>query len=170
MRKDSRGGRVLLKVAGSKSFLRFGAPVVPALDRFVHRISGGRYLLSQGGVVPVMLLTTTGAKSGARRDVPLAYVPDGDVFYVVGSNYGRETHPAWTANLLRNPVASASVHGQQIDVRAHLLDDAEKRAVWPKLVDRWPNYDVYTERSGRDLRVFRLDRIDGTTGRARHER
>jgi hypothetical protein len=56
-----------------------------------------------------------------------------------------------------NPDASISFKGKKYDVQAHLLDADEKLAVWPELTKVWPNYDVYTERSGRDLRVFRLD-------------
>ena len=69
----------------------------------------------------------------------------------------RLEHPAWTANLMANPDAEVSFKGKSTPVRAHLLTTDEKAQVWPRLVQFWPNYDVYVERSGRDLRVFRLD-------------
>jgi deazaflavin-dependent oxidoreductase (nitroreductase family) len=119
-------------------------------------VSGGKFI-SSGGLLPSMVLTTTGAKTGQKRTTPLATKPDGAGWYVVGSNFGRDTHPAWTANLIKNPDAEVSFKGKTTLVTAHLLTPEEKAETWPNLVKFWPNYDVYTERSGRDLRVFRLD-------------
>jgi deazaflavin-dependent oxidoreductase (nitroreductase family) len=143
-------------MAGSKAFMKVGPTVVPHLDRFLHKVSGGKFI-SSGGLLPSLVLTTTGAKTGQKRTTPLATKPEGDGWYVVGSNFGRDTHPAWTANLIKNPDAEVSFKGKTTQVRAHLLTAEEKAETWPNLVNFWPNYDVYTERSGRDLRVFRLD-------------
>jgi deazaflavin-dependent oxidoreductase (nitroreductase family) len=84
-------------------------------------------------------------------------MPEDGGWYVVGSNFGQEKHPAWTANLLANPDAAVTTGGKRTDVRARLLDPDEKAEVWPRLIAVWPTYDRYVERSGRDLRVFRLD-------------
>jgi deazaflavin-dependent oxidoreductase (nitroreductase family) len=153
---DSAFGRFIIKMSGSSAFAKAGPKIVPHLDRLLHKISGGRLILS-GGMLPSLVLTTTGAKSGQKRTSPLATKPEDGSWYVVGSNFGRETHPAWTANLIANPDAEISFEARNTPVTAHLLDTEEKAAVWPRLVKFWPNYDVYTERSGRDLRVFRLD-------------
>jgi deazaflavin-dependent oxidoreductase (nitroreductase family) len=77
---------------------------------------------------------------------------------VVGSNFGRPQHPAWSWNLLENPRAEVSFGSEDFPVEAHLLSADEKAAVWPVLIDEWPLFDLYVERSGRDLRVFRLER------------
>jgi deazaflavin-dependent oxidoreductase (nitroreductase family) len=159
VRLESKVGQVVVKMAGSKQFMRIGPKIVPHLDRFLHKVSGGKFI-SSGGLLPSLVLFTTGAKTGQRRSTPLATKPEGDGWYVVGSNFGRETHPAWTANLIANPDAEVSFKGTTTKVRAHLLTAEEKAEVWPRLVKFWPNYDVYVERSGRDLRVFRLDPID----------
>jgi deazaflavin-dependent oxidoreductase (nitroreductase family) len=153
---DSTLGRLVIKMSGSKAFMRVGPKVIPHIDRFLHRISGGRIIMSRG-MLPSLVLTTTGAKSGQKRTTPLATKPEDGYWYVVGSNFGRDTHPAWTANLIANPDAEVSFDARSTPVRAHLLDEAEKAEAWPRLVTFWPNYDVYTERSGRDLRVFRLE-------------
>ncbi len=153
---DSKLGKAVIKMAGSKTFMRIGPKVVPRVDRFLHKVSGGKFI-SSGGLLPSLVLTTTGAKSGQKRTTPLATKPDGNGWYVVGSNFGRETHPAWTANLMANPDAEVSFKGVTTRVRAHLLTAEEKAEVWPRLVEFYPNYDLYVERSGRDLRVFRLD-------------
>jgi deazaflavin-dependent oxidoreductase (nitroreductase family) len=152
----SPAGRVTQWVAGTSGFRAIGPKVVPPVDRLLSRLTGGRVVLS-GGLVPSLVLQTTGARSGRRRTTPLACLPEDDgSFLVVGSNFGRERHPAWTANLQANPDATVTYRGRTTPVRATLLGADEKATVWPRLTAVWPNYDRYTEVSGRDLRVFRL--------------
>jgi deazaflavin-dependent oxidoreductase (nitroreductase family) len=153
---DGPLGKLVVKFSGTRTFMRVGPKVVPHLDRALHKVSGGRIIMS-GGMLPSLVLTATGAKSGQQRTTPLATKPEGDHWYVVGSNFGLDTHPAWTANLIANPDAEVSFKAHSTPVHAHLLTGEEKAELWPRLVKFWPNYDVYTERSGRDLRVFRLD-------------
>ena len=149
-------GRAVQRMAGSPLFLKVAPKVVPHLDRAVYRLTGGKRIMS-GGVVPTLVLQTVGAKSGQPRTTPLATMPDGEYFYVVGSNFGQEKHPAWSANLLKNPDATVSFKGRTVQVHAHLLTPEEKQLMWPRLLKVWPNYDKYVELSGgRDLRVFRL--------------
>jgi deazaflavin-dependent oxidoreductase (nitroreductase family) len=77
-------------------------------------------------------------------------------WWVVGSNFGQEKHPAWTGNLIAEPVATVSYGHRDTTVRAELLDDAAKAAIWPKLTAVWPAYDDYVVSSGRNIRVFHL--------------
>lgn len=159
---DTNGpiGRLVQRVAGTPAFAKVAPTIVPAADRLVHRLTGGRVLLSQS-LMPSLVLTTVGAKSGLRREAPLACLPeDGGTILVVGSNFGREHHPAWTANLLANPKAEVSFRRQTFTVDAQLLDGDERDVVWPRLTKIWPTYDRYAQRSGRELRVFRLVPID----------
>lgn len=146
----------MVRMATNPAFAKVAPSVVPRLDRWVHRLTGGRTTMS-AGMVPTLLLTTTGSQSGRPRTAPLACMPDGDAVYVVGSNFGRERHPAWSTNLIAHPRASVSFAGAERAVVAHLLSPEEKAATWPRLLQAWPAYDSYAERSGRDLRVFRLD-------------
>jgi deazaflavin-dependent oxidoreductase (nitroreductase family) len=154
--KDSKLGRIVIKASGTKAFMHVAPKVIPHLDRALHKVSGGRVIMS-AGMLPSLVLTTTGAKTGQRRTTPLATKPEDGSWYVVGSNFGRDNHPAWTANLIATPDAEISFEARPTAVHAHLLSTDEKAAIWPRLVAFWPNYDVYVERSGRDLRVFRLD-------------
>src|SRR5437763_5661558 len=139
---DGKLGQAVVKRSGSKTFMRIGPKVVPRVDRFLHKVSGGKFI-SSGGLLPSLVLTTTGAKTGQQRTTPLATKPEGASWYVVGSNFGRETHPAWTANLIANPDAEVSFKGVTSAVRAHHLTAEEKAAVWQRRVKFWPNYDVY---------------------------
>jgi len=153
--RESRVGRAVQKVAGTKAFATVGSKIFPPLDRLAGRLTGGRVILSQS-LVPSLMLTTTGRKSGQPRSSPLATLPTDDGYLVVGSNFGKDNHPAWTGNLLAEPKATVVFKGETVPVIARLLDAEEKRAVWPELLRLWPNYDRYRERSGRDLRVFLL--------------
>jgi deazaflavin-dependent oxidoreductase (nitroreductase family) len=132
--------------------------ITPITDRFVSRISGGRHTLV-GIVVPTLILSHTGRRSGKRYETPLTYLPVGDRFVVVGSNWGRADHPAWSANLLAHPDATVLVDGRRTAVHARLASDDERRELWPLLVEMWPAYETYAVRaSDRQIRVFVLDR------------
>ena len=152
--------RAVLWLNGTRTFARVAPHVVPPVDRFVHRVSGGRMLLSEA-MLPAVLLVTTGRRTGKRREVPVMTMPDGDHFIVVASNFGRERHPAWSANLLATPAATVHYRGEVIPVEAHLLDGDEKAAIWSRLQAMWPVFRTYRERTaghGREIRVFRLER------------
>ncbi len=154
----------MAKLSATRAFAKVAPPIVTNLDRAVYKVSGGRWVLtSSKDVLPILMLITVGAKTGEQRRAPLATIPDGDVLYLVGSNFGREKHPAWTGNLLKTPQATVTYEKETFPVTATLLGPDEKAAVWPKLLAKWPNYDGYQERSGRDIRVFRLERTDGGT-------
>ncbi|MCU1589725.1 MAG: hypothetical protein JWP11_981 [Frankiales bacterium] len=158
VRLDSRLGRLVQKAAQTSKFQPVALKLAPRMDTIVSRLSGGRFTVTSL-IVPTLLLTTTGAKTGQQRTTPLATMPDGDdVWYVVGSNFGTAKHPAWTANLLETPRASVTYAGRATPVDAHLLTDAEKAEVWPRLTKVWPTYDTYVAKTDRNLRVFRLAR------------
>lgn len=150
-------GRMIQKVAGSPAFAKVGPKVVPPLDRFLHRVSGGWILIGRI-MLPCAVVTTTGRKSGLPRESPLAAVPVGPDLVVVGSNFGKPHHPAWSWNLLEDPHATVSYAGETYPAIAHLLTPEEKKEMWPRIIETWPLFDSYVERSGRDLRVFRLVR------------
>ena len=155
-------GRAMSMLSSTRAFAKVAPPIVTNLDRAVYRLSGGRWVLTGNKkVLPILMLITVGAKTGEERRVPLATIPDGDVLYLVGSNFGREKHPAWTGNLIKTPAATVTYEKETFPVTAALLGADEKAEVWPKLLALWPNYDGYQERSGRDIRVFRLERSDG---------
>lgn len=144
------------RLTGSQAFTRIGPRIVPRLDRFVHRATGGRFTVT-GVTAPTVMLTTTGHRSGEPREVPLACVVESaGSWLVVGSNFGRERHPAWTANLLHEPQATVSHRGKVVPVTATLLEGTARSDAWGALMRLLPVFDRYEDRSGRDLRVFRL--------------
>jgi deazaflavin-dependent oxidoreductase (nitroreductase family) len=130
--------------------------MMPPLERMMTAVTGGRVQMS-GLLVPSLVLHTIGAKSSIERDTTLMYCPEpkGRIL-VTGSNFARDNHPAWTANLLANPRAAVSVRGKRIEVTAELIADDEREAVWAWIEKQWPGYRGYERASGRVLRIFRL--------------
>lgn len=136
-----------------------GPYVLPPVERFVTWASGGRVQVS-GLLVPSLVLHTVGAKSGAPRDAPLMYCPDGRGRAIVaGTNFAGERHPAWTANLLAHPDAAITVRGRRMPVRASLVPDDERDAVWAHIERQWPGYRTYERQSGRTVRLFVLQPV-----------
>jgi len=152
--------RAVQRVSSAPAFARIAPYVVPALDRAVHRLTRGKVLLS-AQLLPGVVLTVRGARSGQLRRTPLACMPergsDGS-WLLIGSNFGRTGHPAWTANLLAHPDAEISWKGEDIPVTARLLADEERAAAWKALLAFWPPYATYQARVEREIRVFRIVR------------
>jgi deazaflavin-dependent oxidoreductase (nitroreductase family) len=136
-------------------FARAGRAVVP-VDRWVHQASHGRVTLLPTKVIPQLLLTTTGHRSGQLRTVPLLYTEHSGDYIVVASNWGQQDHPAWSTNLLADPHATVEVGGRKIAVMARLPEGTERSELWVEVTKIWPAYDTYAARSGRVLRVFLL--------------
>ncbi|MBE1598066.1 deazaflavin-dependent oxidoreductase, nitroreductase family [Streptomyces sp. 1222.2] len=153
------GVRLVQKVSSAPAFARVAPHVIPALDRAVHRVTRGRVLLS-AQLLPGVVLTATGARSGEPRRTPLACMPEEgrDSWVLIGSNFGRPGHPAWSANLLAHPDAEINWKGRDIPVTAHLLAGEERAAVWKELLRFWPPYSTYQARVDREIRVFRIVR------------
>ncbi|QHC33460.1 MULTISPECIES: nitroreductase/quinone reductase family protein [unclassified Streptomyces] len=152
--------RVVRKVSASRGFARVAPYVIPALDRGVHRLTRGRRLLSTA-MLPGVVLTSEGARSGLPRRTPLACIPEegregGRSWILVGSNFGRPGHPAWTHNLLARPRASISWRGADVTVTAVLLEGEERAVVWAAALAFWPPYAAYQRRISRQIRLFRL--------------
>jgi deazaflavin-dependent oxidoreductase (nitroreductase family) len=130
------------------------------LDRLIGKLTRGRFVALGLRDVPSMLLSTTGRRSGQARATPLLFAPDGDGFVVIGSNWGQQHHPAWSTNLLADPTATVTVGGRSIPVRARLVDGVERVKLRGLLLEVWPAYATYEQRSGgRDLRIFRLEPV-----------
>ncbi|MDT4918088.1 MAG: hypothetical protein QOI15_809 [Pseudonocardiales bacterium] len=135
---------------------RFFLPHIAPVQLWLYRRTGGRFQLS-ALLLPSLVLVTTGAKSGLRRETPLMCLPRPDGSYLVaGSNWGQEHHPAWSANLLAHPDAEILVRRQAHPVRAVLLKGDERETAWELLEAQFPGYREYEVQAHRRIRIFRL--------------
>ena len=106
--------------------------------------------------VPILLLTTTGRKSGQPRTTPLIHARDGDDYLVVASMGGAPQHPQWYLNLVANASAQIQDRSEHIDVTARTAGEDEKARLWKIVAEQWPNYDVYQSRTDRVIPVVVL--------------
>jgi len=151
--------RVIAPLTRTRVFRALGPVVLPPVERLLARLSGGRVQLS-GLLVPSLVLATTGAKSGERRESYLMYTPDGHGRAIVaGTTFAQQRHPGWTYNLLAHPDAEITVRGRRMPVRASLIDGAEREVAWALIEAQWPGYRGYERDSGRVVRLFRLQPV-----------
>ncbi|MCX4831231.1 nitroreductase family deazaflavin-dependent oxidoreductase [Streptomyces sp. NBC_01016] len=107
--------------------------------------------------VPILLLTTTGRRTGEPRTKALIFGRDGDDYLIVASTGGAPKHPSWYLNLLARPEAEIQVKGEHIPVVARsAADGAERTHLWQLVTGYWPNYDTYQERTDRLIPVVVL--------------
>jgi F420H(2)-dependent quinone reductase len=124
----------------------------------IYRRTGGR-VGGKGARIPLLLLTTTGRKSGQPRTTPLGYLPDGERMVVVASYGGDDRHPQWYLNLQANPEATVQAGAETKRVRAATATAEEKAELWPRAVALHPGYAGYQEKTTRDLPVVILTPI-----------
>jgi deazaflavin-dependent oxidoreductase (nitroreductase family) len=126
-----------------------------SLHVFFYKLSGGRI----GGTfrgAPVLLLSTTGRKTGKSRTTPLLYLIVDKNFAVVASNGGRDGHPSWWVNLKKSPDAEIQIKNEKKKVVAQQVPDDEKASLWPLLTKMYPTYDDYQKKTTRKIPVVLL--------------
>ena len=106
----------------------------------------------------ILLLTTTGHKSGKERTTPLIYGRSGDDVLLVASDGGAPEPPAWFKNLEADPEVGVQILGDKFDARARTATAEEKPAMWAEMVSHWPHYDRYQEMTEREIPVIVLER------------
>ncbi|WP_026275408.1 nitroreductase family deazaflavin-dependent oxidoreductase [Salinispora tropica] len=150
----------LTRRVGHHPWFSAAARLLVPVDRAVGRLTRGRVVAL--GLLPSLIITTTGRRSGKPRSNPLLYVPDGDGYVVVGSNWGQTHQPAWALNLLAAPNAEVDIKGRRFPVRADAAEGAERDRLWQLLVTEWPPYRAYVQRAGdREIHIFRLVPVAG---------
>lgn len=136
----------------AKSFFR----IFMALGTYLYKISNGKI----GGRLPgleVLLLTTTGRKTGKKRTTPLGYFKDGQGSYVIiGSNAGFDSHPAWFYNLKSQPHVTIQIKDKQLDVNAEVAEPDKRSQLWGQLIKLAPFYDNYTKKTSREIPIVIL--------------
>jgi deazaflavin-dependent oxidoreductase (nitroreductase family) len=132
--------------------------MAPWLSRADLRFKDRRHSLSSLGTeFPLCYLTVRGRRSGEARTVPLLYVDDGERVALIGSNFGRKSHPAWALNLEAAGEAEISIDAVPRRVSARRATAEEIDRYWQRALELWPGYEGYRRRAGRELRMFVLE-------------
>jgi deazaflavin-dependent oxidoreductase (nitroreductase family) len=132
------------------------------IDNAVLNWSNGKKNLTQMLTgLPVVVITTTGAKSGKPRTVPLAGIPDGEKIILVPTHFGQHSYPAWYYNLMANPKALVQQSGYSREYTARTASQDEWAAYWNLAVHYYTGYQSYLERSGdREIPLFILEPVN----------
>lgn len=153
--------RVLRRFAGSGPGSWLFARVLHRIDRPVYRLTGGKQTFaSLVSGIPVVILTTTGARSGRPRTVPVLGLPAQDGLVVIASNFGQDRHPAWYHNLRADPQGSVVVDGQTRAVRAVEVQGEQRARIWQEGLRVYPGWSQYERRAAhRRIAVFVLEPV-----------
>ena len=122
----------------------------------IYRLSGGR-VGGKVGRAPVLLLTTTGRRSGQLRTAPVVYLQDGERLVVIGSNAGNSNTPGWAHNLRAHPDAEVEIRGVRSTVRSRLAEGEERADLWRRMNEQYAGFDDYEAHTSRDISVFVLE-------------
>lgn len=129
------------------------------LHTILYRFSGGRIGATILGM-PMLLLTTWGRRTGKLRTTPLLYLPDDSTFVLVASNGGAVQHPTWWFNLRDHPEALVQIGPARGRVYAVEASPAERRRLWPLVLQIYPPYARYQARTDREIPLIILHPMD----------
>jgi deazaflavin-dependent oxidoreductase (nitroreductase family) len=156
---QTRFQRGIVAIASTRPLSTINRRLLPTLDRLVLAITGGRSTLtSLASGLPVLWLTSVGARSGLARTSPLLGFPLGEDMAVIGTSFGQKTTPGWVHNLEAHPDASAVYRGSEVRVVARRAESEETKLVWETAASAYPGYASYARwASHRQIRVFVLE-------------
>ena len=151
--------RLIRSFAASKPGSWLFARVMHHIDRPVYRLTKGRHTFaSLVSGLPVVMLRTTGARSGLPRSVPVLGLPTPDGLAVVASNFGQHRHPAWYHNLRAKPEGEVTVDGATHKFRAIETEGEQRDRIWQQGLGVYPGWSQYEQRaSNREICVFVLE-------------
>ena len=150
------------RVPGSRPGAWFFARTGHYLDRALKAVSGGRATLGSVIGVPEAFVTTTGAKSGKPRNMPLIVTPDGRSLILVASNWGRAHNPGWYYNVRQNPAVTVEYRGKQARYAAREITDLiEYNRLWDQAAALYSGYPKYARRTQRPIPLVLLEPEEG---------
>lgn len=154
--------RNLLSFTSSLFGAKIASRVLHRFDKTILKLTKNRNsLTSILSGIPVIVLTTTGAKSGLSRTVPLLGVVKGKDIFLIASNWGKAKHPAWYYNLKANPQAHISYKGNEGNYIARDATEEEREFYWKDAVDMYAGYAKYKKRiTTREIPMFILSPIE----------
>jgi deazaflavin-dependent oxidoreductase (nitroreductase family) len=156
--RPNRWQRSLFFIPKSALGSRIAARLLHYVDGPVLRLSRGRYsVTSLFTGLPIVSMTTIGAKSGRPRSVPLVAIPDGDNVILIASNFGQKHHPAWYYNVRAHPEVQLTYEGKTVSYVARETTGEERKRCWQRADDLYSGYAAYKKRAEhRTIGVFLL--------------
>jgi deazaflavin-dependent oxidoreductase (nitroreductase family) len=151
--------RLVQRIAYSRPGVWFFSRTLHHIDTPLLRLSSNRFCVATllAGI-PVISLTTTGAKSGQPRTLPVLAIQDGERFVVIASSWGRKSHPAWYYNLRAHPEATVATRRRSATYSARLVEGEERDMFWRRALDVYPGFDVYKRTAAnRHIGMFSLE-------------
>ncbi|HEX3361365.1 MAG TPA: nitroreductase family deazaflavin-dependent oxidoreductase [Solirubrobacterales bacterium] len=133
-----------------------GLRVIGRLNVPAYRLSGGR-IGNKVGDGPVLLLTTTGRKSGESRTAPILYLAHGEAMILIDTNGGNEKLPGWSHNLRAKPLAEVEIGRRKVAVTARVAEGSERAELWSACVDQYAGFDDYVKWLKRTPSVWVLE-------------
>jgi deazaflavin-dependent oxidoreductase (nitroreductase family) len=131
-------------------------PQVVWLDKQLSRASRGRFTVLDIAGLPNVTLTVPGRKSRIPRTTPLLAIPYESGWLIAGSYFGAPYSPAWVTNLRATEKARLRVKGEEFDAHWRELEGEDRARAWQAMLDHWPNYTLYEQRSNRRIPVFHV--------------
>ena len=135
--------------------MKFIFKMLVRMHVFFYRLTGGKF----GGNIrgfPVLLLTTTGRKTGRPHTTALGYFEDSGAYVIIGSNAGFDTHPAWFYNLKAQPRATIEINARRLEVVAETAGPDQRARLWARLIELAPPYGEYEKRTRREIPLVML--------------
>jgi deazaflavin-dependent oxidoreductase (nitroreductase family) len=150
--------RTMRRLSSSRPGAWLFARSLPQIDKFALRVSRGQVTLTgAAGGIPVLTITTTGARSGRPRTTPLMGVPFGGDIAVIGAHFGQPGTPAWYGNLLAQPRAQVTYRNRTVSATARQAGPDERRAIVGQARKIYAGYEAYARRiTGRDIPIMIL--------------
>ena len=148
-----RGGpnSPIAKMVATNWFRATAPRILPPVHRFIRRVTAGKFVPGAA-----LVLFSTGAKTGLQRETPLeAFEKDG-AWFLVGSNFAQDKHPAWTANLLETPHCEVLIRGKRMPAEAHLLQGEDRLSAWSAAIGHFGGWSKYPALTDREFRIFKL--------------
>ena len=130
------------------------------MDAVMLKLSHGRHTVTEIVGLPIIQITTIGAKSGEPRTMPLVSLFDGEKIALIGSNFGRQHNPGWYYNLKANPQCTVQVNGREQKFIARQTEGEEREKYWQMAVSYYKGYDLYKVRAAhRQIPVIILEPV-----------
>ena len=138
-------------------------PQITATDKFIQRATKGRLTILDVAGLPNLMLTVKGRKSGVPRTTPLLCVPYETGNLIAGSNFGGEKKPVWVVNIRaaieKGELVGVGAKGRQFQATPREVTGPEREKLWAHMIETWPNYARYAQRTERTIPVFLLDPV-----------